>query len=464
MGALLLPSRLRQQPQQCAQLDRSNRFAANALAIVSAAQDINYATGKQLVRGGTGFAGTVRPAGRAWAFRKNFYLQTEVQPAIGTQSFVEFWWGYLTSDAGNKGNGGNDPTFLTGSSANNTAIVGRIGTSRGSNNWGALYNWTGNTANPDFNNAGETLPVDTLTLLVVVRRQTGMEFWRDGKQVAYFAQGPANLAASAFMLGTFVTDAYWTSSSDAVLAGRVLTPVEPSAAEIRSFFENPWAQFQAPRDRAALAAISAFAAPVADTSLAGSGTAAASASGGLSTAVRLAGGAAAVASATGALATSVRLAGSGAATASAAAALSTAIPLSGAATATASASGSLAGSAAGLSGAAVSTASGTGTLSTGIRLAGTAVTASTGTGALATAVQLAGAATATASGAAALSTRLALAGSAAAVATAVAKLADGAPPMFDISKIHPSRIAVFDGSGSRVAVFEGSGSRVSRFQ
>jgi hypothetical protein len=424
MSALLLPSRLRQQPQQGAQLDRSNRFAANALAIVTASQDVNHASGKQLQRGGAGFAGTVRPAGRAWAFRKNFYLQTEAQPAIGTQSFVEFWWGYLTSDVGNKGNGGNDPTFLTGSSANNTAIVGRIGTSRGSTNWGALYNWTGNTASPDFNNAGEILPVDTLTLLLVVRRQTGMELWRDGKQVAYFAQGPANLAASTFMLGTFVQDAYWTSSSDAVLAGRVITPVEPSAAEIRAFSENPWALFQAPRDRAALAAISGFAAPVADTSLAGSGIVVASTSGALSTAIRLSGGAASASVGSGALNSAVRLAGTGAVVSSAAGTLSTAIRLAGGAAATSTAAATLAGTAAGLAGAAASAAIATG----------------------------------------ALSTRIALTGIAGAVATAVGRLSEQAPAGIDISKIHPSRIVVFEGSGSRVTPFEGSGSRVTRFE
>ncbi|MDY0961744.1 hypothetical protein [Massilia sp. CFBP9026] len=35
---------------------------------------------------------------------------------------------------------------------------------------------------------------------------------------------------------------------------------------------------------------------------------------------------------------------------------------------------------------------------------------------------------------------------------------------FDISKIHPSRIVVFEGSGSRVTPFEGSGARVTPFE
>jgi len=37
-------------------------------------------------------------------------------------------------------------------------------------------------------------------------------------------------------------------------------------------------------------------------------------------------------------------------------------------------------------------------------------------------------------------------------------------PPFDISKIHPARIVVFEGSGSRVTVFDGSGSRVIPFE
>jgi len=44
---------------------------------------------------------------------------------------------------------------------------------------------------------------------------------------------------------------------------------------------------------------------------------------------------------------------------------------------------------------------------------------------------------------------------------AAAKVAGAVAPPFDISKIHPSRIVVFEGSGSRVTPFEGSGSRVT---
>ena len=50
------------------------------------------------------------------------------------------------------------------------------------------------------------------------------------------------------------------------------------------------------------------------------------------------------------------------------------------------------------------------------------------------------------------------------ILVAAAVLGAAPPPAeFDISKIHPSRRVVFEGSGSRVTIFEGSGSRVTPF-
>ena len=46
---------------------------------------------------------------------------------------------------------------------------------------------------------------------------------------------------------------------------------------------------------------------------------------------------------------------------------------------------------------------------------------------------------------------------------AAAVIGERASGPFDIYKIHPSRIVVFEGSGSRVTLFEGSGSRVTPF-
>ena len=47
---------------------------------------------------------------------------------------------------------------------------------------------------------------------------------------------------------------------------------------------------------------------------------------------------------------------------------------------------------------------------------------------------------------------------------AAAQVAGAVAPPIDISKIHPSRLVMFDGSGSRIVVFEGSGSRAVVFE
>ena len=500
MSALLLPSRLRQQPQQGAQLDRSNRLAANAQAILSAAQDLNHATGKQLTRGGSGFAKQHLSAGQAWSFRKNFYVETEVLPAIGTGAFVEFWMGYPSTDVYAKGSA-NEPGFVTGSSANQFGICATGGVGHTGVRWGCVNNWGSNT----FYDSGESLTPGVLTVLLVYRYGTTLELWRNGQMIQRFTGiTPTSLPAQTLICGSFVEDTgYWPSSSDTVMAGRILVPTAVTAAEIRAFSENPWALWQAPRDRAVLAAVAGYAPVAANTSLSGAAVAVAAASGALSTSIRLAGGGVGAASAAGILKTAIALAGTGAAMASATGVLSTSIQLSGSASARASAFGTLASGGAGLSGGAVASAGASGVLSTAITLAGTAqaLASATGTlatpsvglsgaaraeavatGTLSTGIRLVGSAGAQASVAGALSTQIRLAGTAAVVASVYGALttkitlggaavasatATGAlstaPLKFDISKIPRSRIAVFGGSGSRVAVFDGSGSRVSRF-
>jgi hypothetical protein len=234
------------QPQGAARLDRRNKFAANAQAILSAAHSLNLATNKPLTVAGTGYLKQGFPAGQALSFRKNFYVETELLPAIGTASFVEYWLGYPSADLYAKGSSSQDPGFLTGSSANMVGICGSIGSrTGGGSNWGAVYNWNSN----QINNTGEVLPPGQLALLVVVRRQSGMEFWRNGRLVSFIAQAPVSYPAQTLICGSFVEDSnYWTSSSDTVLAGRVLMPVEPTADEIKQFMANVWQQFLAPHE------------------------------------------------------------------------------------------------------------------------------------------------------------------------------------------------------------------------
>ena len=94
MSSLLLPARYAQQPQQFAPLDRSNRIAAGALAVLTPTLDINWATGKQLTRGGSGYALSSLGGFQTLVHRKNNYVETELLPAIGTRSYIAFWLGY----------------------------------------------------------------------------------------------------------------------------------------------------------------------------------------------------------------------------------------------------------------------------------------------------------------------------------------------------------------------------------
>ena len=234
---------MRYQPQGAPRLNRRHKLAAGAQAILLASENLNLATAKPLATSGVGFLKQGFPAGRAWSFRKNFYIQTETLPAIGTASFVEFWYGYPAADAFASGSN-TSPGFLTGSNANQIGIAGTVGDRSDSDYsfWGAVYNW------PTVTSAGEALTPGQLTLLVVVRRQTGMEFWRNGRMVRFVAQAPVSYPAETMICGAFVEAQFWTSSSDTIVAGRVLTPTEPTANEIKQFSANPWQLFLAPHE------------------------------------------------------------------------------------------------------------------------------------------------------------------------------------------------------------------------
>ena len=252
---------MRYQPQGRARLDRSNPLAAGAQAIISAAQSANLVSQKPLVSSGT-INRAFSPAGKAIQFRKNGYLQTEILPALGTASFVEFWYGYPSADLYAAGSSSQDPGFLTGSSANMVGICGSIGSRTGGGaNWGAVYNWNAS----QINSTGEALTAGQLTLLVVVRRQAGMEFWRNGRLIKSIAQAPVSYPAETLICGSFVEDvSYWSSSSDTVLAGRILG--EWSADQIRGFSANLWQLFvdgsRSSAYQAAVVSPSAVATPV----------------------------------------------------------------------------------------------------------------------------------------------------------------------------------------------------------
>lgn len=238
----------RAQPQGIAPLSKASRIGQAAQAITLGSFDTNVVTGAPL----TGIGGTAStPAkgsvarintavGKALAFRKSATRGTAVLPTIGTQSFVEFWYGYPSADQGNNGNGTDDPTFLTGSSNNMTAICARLGSNHNGGgypeSWGALYSW-----GDVFNAAQDTLTPGVLTMLIVVRRQDRMELWRDGVLRRTVMQTPISISSSAFVLSAFLESDYWTSSSDMVLAGRAI--IEPTADEVQALSSNPFSLF-----------------------------------------------------------------------------------------------------------------------------------------------------------------------------------------------------------------------------
>lgn len=232
---------MRFQPQGRARINRSNPLTIGAQAIISAAQPVNLVSLVPLKTAGTITQG-LSPNGKVYAFRKNGYVETETLPAIGTASFVEFWCGVPSTDRYAKGNS-SDPGFLTGSGANQIGIIGSVGTNQSSANpgqWGAVRDWSSNNRPA----TGEVLAAGVWTVLVVVRRQTGMEFWHNGTLVYSYPSTPVSYSAQTMICGSFVEDTgYWPSSSDTMLAGRIVS--EWTADQVKQFSANPWQLFDA---------------------------------------------------------------------------------------------------------------------------------------------------------------------------------------------------------------------------
>lgn len=210
--------------------------------ILIGGMDRDIITGKRLngpydLQDNTAFYVKQKPVGLATSFNRSVW-RAALPIYMGTKSFVEFWYGYPSSVQGNQGTGASDPTFATGSTNNTTAILTQLNNYSSSSwsNWGVLYHW-----NDNFIDSGESLPYGVLTLLVRVTRQDRVELWRDGVLKRTMMWGPLDLGTQGFMVGSFIEDAYWTSSSDMVLAGRSMT--EPTYAELMEFGKNPWLLF-----------------------------------------------------------------------------------------------------------------------------------------------------------------------------------------------------------------------------
>lgn len=225
------------QPQGVVALNRASRLSIGAQVVVTSSSALNLVSNQKLE--------TVGPVGRAAVglsvpdvFRKNSYRSTELLSAIGAANYVEFWQGYPR--AFGAAGGAAEAAFVTGSSnnLNGISISGRSG----GTTWGAVYNW------PTFNYTAEVLALDVLTTLLIARYQDRMELWRDGLLIATFSQSPISYPAHKFNIGTFIQDiAYWASSTDTVLAGRVINTW--TTADIQSFFANPWQILQGQPNR-----------------------------------------------------------------------------------------------------------------------------------------------------------------------------------------------------------------------
>lgn len=240
--SLLLPARYAQQPQQGAPIDRSTRIGAGAVAVVIPTMDINWATGKQLVRGVPANFKVADLGGlRTFNFRNNFYLETETLPAVGTNPYVMFWLGWPVAYGCNLGTG--EAGFVVGSSNNTLGICVNLGSSRSIANQPASASMWGGSNNTwaSIYSAGEYLNFGTTgapVLLMMVRKSTGLEFWRNGVLVNTVAGSPTNVAAFKMEIGTFIASTNWESTNNTAMAGLSILNSDPTNAELQAFSAN----------------------------------------------------------------------------------------------------------------------------------------------------------------------------------------------------------------------------------
>jgi hypothetical protein len=230
------------QPQGYARLNPASRIAMAAHAIVLGSCDINLATGVPL--GGSGPVQRLPVNGGVpFSFRFNSWRTTEVGPPIpASQASVEFWVGYPSAGgpSGAQNSGNPPPSFVTGSSSNQTGIYMVRGTGYDDggnrNSWGYLTLWAS-----VFNQVQDVLTPGQYTVLMVVRRPTSMEFWRDGRLVGTINRNAESIPGQSLICGAFITDNFWTTTSDTLLAGRAL--IDPTTDEVKAWCANPWMLF-----------------------------------------------------------------------------------------------------------------------------------------------------------------------------------------------------------------------------
>ena len=251
MSSLMLPRSWRQQPPSSCPINKSHPLMQGAQAIISGASDINLVSGIPLVKSGSNFTKILSHAGIGNNFNYDYYLETETLQAIGTGPFVEFWYGYANVVTGQNVQA---PSYLTGS-ANN--LIGLVQSNCGSNttydinnvqsnNWGSWLDYNAKTGVIASNSL--TSANWNKTLCLSVRYATGMDIYQDGIYQGTISGSSPNLAATTFIIGSFVEFiSFWSSTNTTILAGRINNYWSP--AQIASFSQNPWQIFQYPARR-----------------------------------------------------------------------------------------------------------------------------------------------------------------------------------------------------------------------
>jgi len=243
-----------QQPQQGCQIDRSTKIGAGAVAVVTPAMGINWATGVTLTRYFPSYYTGSSVAGLQTFYNyRDTWVETEMLPAVGTKPYVMYWLGWPMSPGCSLGGAGNSECgFVVGSSNNSLGIMINMGRTRGIgnaytsvDNWGGCNNkWTTNYT------AGETLAFGSSgppVMLMMVRRTSGqLEFWRDGLLINTVAMATTNVLAFKMEVGTWIASQNWVSNSHTALAGLSILNSDPTNAELTTFGRNPWMMFKAP--------------------------------------------------------------------------------------------------------------------------------------------------------------------------------------------------------------------------
>lgn len=226
------------QPQGYVRLNPDSRIAMASHAIALAGFDFNIPDGMPF--GGYGQIGKgTTPEGLTLQFRKNGMRTVGPVVNVGTNPYVLFWRGRMTSDLGNNGYGDRDPSFVIGDTGAQSALVTRIGTGRGwSDSWGGLYQWD-NT----FVAAMDGLTPGDVHSLAVVRKANSFELWRDGVKMQVVGYGARDCGSTAMTIGSFVEESYWNCSNDTDMALRAL--IDPTDDEMRALFANPYSLFGA---------------------------------------------------------------------------------------------------------------------------------------------------------------------------------------------------------------------------